>query len=177
MIAGTKVLLGPILPNDFPSLFRWADDLEATLLNETYRPAVWKQQEEFWFASGKDNSRVSFAIRKLGESAILGYIQIAAIDQVHRSALVGIRIGNEHDRGQGYGTEALRLAVDYCWNHLNLSRIGLTVFENNDRAKRVYAALGFETEGVIRKAVFIDGRWLDVTIMSLLHPSRLNRDA
>ena len=134
MIVGKLVTLGPIIPADFLSLFRWADDLDAARLNETYRPSVWKNEEEFWFNVGKDASKVFFAIRKQGSPAIIGYVQISNIDAVHRSALVGLRIGEVSDRGQGYGAEAMRLAVDYCWNHLNLSRISLIVFGTNERA-------------------------------------------
>ena len=174
MLCGKSVTLGPVLSVDFPSLFLWADDLEAARLNETYRPAVWKGQEDFWFNTGDDPSRVFFAIRKLGASPIIGYVQITNIDAVHRSAIIGLRIGDEANRGQGYGKDALRLAVDYCWKHLNLSRIGLVAFETNRRAIRLYSALGFEQEGVLRRAVFIDGRWLDMVVMALLHPSRTN---
>jgi len=172
MIIGQSVILGPLLPADFPSLFRWADDVQAARLNEAYRPAVWKSQEEFWFNAGRDASKVTFAIRRIDHPAIIGYVQIAAIDAVHRSALIGIRIGEESDRGRGFGRDALRIAVDYCWNHLNLSRLGLTVFATNERAIKLYESLGFDREGLLRDAVFIDGSWLDVVVMGRLHPSR-----
>jgi RimJ/RimL family protein N-acetyltransferase len=170
MIKGESIVLGPILPTDFPSLFRWSDDIEAARLNETYRPAAWKNQEELWF--GKDPSRVFFAIRKSDEKNIIGYVQILGIDAVHRSAMLGLRIGEPVDRGKGYGREALALAVTYCWNHLNLSRIGLAVFGTNDRAVRLYSAFGFEVEGRMRRALFIDGQWIDLIPMALLHPDR-----
>ena len=146
MIFGTSVSLGPVLPADFPSLFRWADDLDAARLNEAYRPAVVRIQEEYWLNTGNDTSKVLFAIRKLNTPPIIGYVQIKNIDPIHRSAVLGIRIGDEVNRGQGYGTEALRLAIAYCWNHLNLSRIGLTVFGTNPRAVGLYSSLGFETK-------------------------------
>jgi RimJ/RimL family protein N-acetyltransferase len=174
MINGQKITLGPILPTDFPALFRWGDDLEAARLNETYRPAIWKTQEEFWFHMGRDTTRVMFAIRKLGSSQIIGYVQITNIDAVHHSAMIGLRIGEEAERNKGFGKEALDLAVDYCWNHLNLSRLSLSVFANNPRGRAVYQAKGFEVEGTLRRAVFIDGDWLDVIVMSLLHPKRIN---
>jgi RimJ/RimL family protein N-acetyltransferase len=173
MIIGKLVTLGPIIPADFSSLFRWSDDLDAARLNVAYRPSVWKNEEEFWFNVGRDTSKVFFAIRALGNPAIIGYVQIFNIDAVHRSAQVGVRIGDGADRSRGYGTEAMTLAVDYCWNHLNLSRMGLTVFETNERAIKLYMALGFEQEGLLRRAVFIDGQWIDLVLMSLLHPSRM----
>ncbi|HMA51088.1 MAG TPA: GNAT family protein [Magnetospirillaceae bacterium] len=172
MLRGQKIVLGPITPNDFQALFRWGDDVEAARLNETYRPAVWKNQEELWYNVGRDPSRVFFSIRKAEANAIVGYVQITGIDAVHRSATLGLRIGEAADRCQGYGREALGLAISYCWNHLNLSRIGLAVFATNERALRLYSSFGFQVEGRLRNALFIDGAWIDCLLMGLLHPSR-----
>jgi RimJ/RimL family protein N-acetyltransferase len=91
---------------------------------------------------------------------------------VHRSAMMGLRIGDAADRGQGYGRDALELAVNFCWNHLNLSRIGLVVFSVNERAIKLYKAFGFQEEGLLKRSVFIDGRYIDVVLMGLMHPSR-----
>lgn len=172
MLRGEKIVLGPITPPDFQTLFRWGDDIEAARLNEPYRPAVWKNQEDLWFNVGRDPSRVFFSIRKAESNAIVGYVQITAIDAVHRSATVGLRIGEAVDRGQGYGREALELAISYCWNHLNLSRIGLAVFATNEAALRLYSSFGFQSEGRLRRAFFIDGAWTDCVLMGLLRPSR-----
>jgi RimJ/RimL family protein N-acetyltransferase len=79
-----------------------------------------------------------------------------------------VRIGNETDRGKGYGKEALSLVLQYAWRTLNLNRVQLKVFAHNERALHAYLAAGFEQEGRLRRAAFIDGRWQDVIIkMSL----------
>jgi RimJ/RimL family protein N-acetyltransferase len=172
LILGKLVALGPILPVDLPTLFRWADDVGEARLNEPYRPQNWHQQEAFWTNAANDRTRVFFAIRTANDPAIIGYVQIINIDPVHRSATIGIRIGEPSHRGQGKGREALTLAIDYCWNHLNLSRIALSVFAENRRAIELYARLGFHHEGLLRQAVFIDGAWIDMVLMALLHPGR-----
>ena len=174
MLEGTLITLGPIVPIDFPFLFAWADDVETAHLNEPYRPPVWKSQEEYWSNLGNDATKVYFAIRLKQAPSIVGYVQLWSIDPVNRSALLGMRIGHKSNRGLGYGRDALRLTIDYCWNQLNLRRIALMVFENNERAIKLYSDHGFKQEGRLEKAVFIDGRWLDVVLMALLHPSRQN---
>jgi RimJ/RimL family protein N-acetyltransferase len=77
---------------------------------------------------------------------------------------------SEANRGQGYGKEATALALAYCWNRLNLNRVQLVVFGHNARAARVYAAAGFEREGLLRRAAFVDGEWIDLVIMAVLRP-------
>jgi RimJ/RimL family protein N-acetyltransferase len=97
------------------------------------------------------------------------------INAVHRSAELGIRIGDEKNRGQGHGKQALRLAVDFCWNHLNLNRVQLVVFKHNSRAIGAYSAAGFCKEGRLRKAAFIDGEWVDLILMAMCRPARKAR--
>jgi RimJ/RimL family protein N-acetyltransferase len=175
MLIGKLISLGPVIPADFPALFRWGNDVDSARVNEVYRPSDWNSHQEWWSNIGKDPSRVVFAIRKQGSNNIIGYVQIMNISGIHQSAHLGVRIGEASDRGHGYGRESTSLAIDYCWNHLNLGRIGLTVFKTHERALKVYSSLGFETEGVLRRAFFIDGQWVDVVLMSMLHPSRVNR--
>jgi RimJ/RimL family protein N-acetyltransferase len=40
--------------------------------------------------------------------------------------------------GQGYGEEVTRWVVDYGFRSLGLHRVSLTVYDGNERAKRVY---------------------------------------
>lgn len=182
MIFGTHVALGPILPLDMPELFRWADDVALARLSEPYYPKNWQLQEAFWTNAQADKSRVFFAIRAKPAAAIIGptiigptiigYVQISGIDPIHRSADIGICIGDAAHRGQGMGREALELAITYCWNSLNLTRIALSVFSANQPAIDVYTKLGFEREGLLRQARFIDGEWVDRVLMARLHPTR-----
>ena len=172
MIIGKQVALGPILPVDMVTLFRWVDDVDQARFNEPYRPQNWQRQEAFWTNAGEDRTRVFFAVRGTIDPTIIGYVQIMAIDPIHRSATIGIRIGEPAHRGLGKGGEALVMAIDYCWQHLNLTRLGLTVFADNQRAIDLYRRTGFEQEGRLRQAVFIEGAWIDVVLMALLHPAR-----
>jgi RimJ/RimL family protein N-acetyltransferase len=172
MMVASRISIGPFVPEDFGPLFCWANDLAAAHLDFAYRPVDMMAHQQWWDSLGKEPSKVVFAIRKTTEPIIIGYVQIAGINSVHRSAELGIRIGAEQNRGQGYGKEALRLAVDFCWNHLNLNRLQLVVFKHNQRAIAAYKAAGFKKEGLLRKAAFIDGDWVDTVLMATLRPAR-----
>jgi len=173
MIEGTLVSIGAVVPEDFPTLFRWANDVEAARLNGAFRPVDWVSHAGWWESIGKDPGKVVFAVRKRGLGPIIGWVQILNINPVARCAEVGIRIGNEADRGHGYGRETLRLAIDYCWNHLNLHRLALIALHTNERAIRIYESLGFEQEGRLRDASFVAGRWVDIVVMGKLRPAEL----
>lgn len=171
MLMASRITIGPFVPDDFGPLFCWVNDVAAAGLDMAYRPVDMMAHQQWWDSLGKDATRVVFAVRKATEPTIVGYIQITGINSVHRSAELGIRIGDEKNRGQGYGKEALRLAVDFCWNHLNLNRVQLIVFKHNSRAINAYKAVGFKKEGLLRKAAFIGGEWVDLILMAALRPA------
>ncbi len=175
VLSSSHITIGPLVAEDFGPLFCWINDVSAAGLDFAYRPVDMMAHQQWWDSLGKDQTRVVFAIRKAIEPSIIGYIQINGINSVHRSAEIGIRIGEEENRGQGYGKEALRLAVEFCWNHLNLNRVQLVVFKHNVRAIRAYNAVGFRKEGVLRKAAFIGGGWVDLVVMAALRPAPLRR--
>jgi len=170
MLMASRITIGPLVPEDFGPLFCWINDVAAARLDFAYRPVDMMAHQQWWDGLGKDAAKVVFAIRKTADTALIGYVQITGINSVHRSAELGIRIGEEKNRGQGYGKEALHLAVDFCWNHLNLNRMQLIVFKHNLRAIGAYKAAGFRKEGVLRKAAFIGGEWVDLTVMAALRP-------
>lgn len=171
MLTESRINIGPLVAEDFGPLFCWINDVAAARLDFAYRPVDMMAHQQWWDGLGKDATRVVFAIRKTMEIPIIGYIQINGINSVHRSAEMGIRIGEEKNRGQGYGKEALHLAVEFCWNHLNLNRVQLIVFKHNLRAIGAYKAVGFSKEGALRKAAFIDGNWVDLIVMATLRPA------
>jgi RimJ/RimL family protein N-acetyltransferase len=169
-LRGRLVTIGPILPEDTGALFLWKNDVAAAKSDSTYRPLDWLAYKKWFDEIGTDSSRVVFAIRKLEEAPIIGFIALAKIHAVFRSAEMGLRIGKEADRGHGYGKDAIALVLDYAWRSLNLSRIQLNTFANNERAIRTYESAGFEYEGTLKRAAYIDGNWVDVVIMAALRP-------
>ena len=174
MIQSENIAIGPILPLDLATLFIWGDDPMIARMNEPYIPKNFQRESDFWLNAADDRTRVFFAIRKLGAPEIVGHIQITAIEAIHRSAVLGILVGDPANRGKGLGKEAVRLAIDYCWLHLNLTRVTLSVHATNAPAIALYESLGFETEGLLRRSLFIDGDWVDLRLMALMQPNRLH---
>ena len=168
MLNGRLVALGPILHEDLPRLFQWGDDPEISRLNEPYLPKNVDRERDFWMNAGGDPRRVFLAVRRIGRKELAGYVQITAIEPIHRSANLGILIGRAEDRRRGLGRDAMEVTIGFCRQHLNLTRLALTVHDDNAAAIALYDKLGFATEGVQRAAQFIAGRWIDLRLMALV---------
>jgi RimJ/RimL family protein N-acetyltransferase len=165
-----SVAIGPILPDDTAAIFLWLNDVESVALDLAYRPVDWMNYNNWLEGLSKNPSQVIFAIRHVHYSKIMGFAGLTKLDAVHRSGELGIRIGSEADRGKGYGKGAIRLVMNYAWNHLNLNRVYLSVFASNHRAINAYKAAGFQEEGRQRQAAFINGTWMDMVLMAALRP-------
>lgn len=168
MLIGEKICLGPMLQPDAAIIFNWLNTVSLMHLHGNFAPVSQRSFDDWFAGIGKDPSRVVFSIRKHGNLAFLGYIQLTEIHPVFRSAVVGITIGDPANRGQGYGQEALTLCIGFCWKELNLQRLSLMIVGNNEPAMRAYEKAGFEQEGVLKRAVFANGVYMDATIMGLL---------
>jgi RimJ/RimL family protein N-acetyltransferase len=90
------------------------------------------------------------------------------IDGRCRSAEVGLFIGEKELWGQGYGTEVMQLLLKHAFETLNLNRLSLDVYETNPGAIRAYEKAGFVQEGRKRQGMYLDGKYVDILIMSVL---------
>ena len=70
--------------------------------------------------------------------------------------------------GKGYGKDALRVLAQYLFQAMNLHRIQLDTWDENNRALRAFEGLGFQVEGRLRQAVFVRGKYHDSIVMGLL---------
>ncbi|WP_033540996.1 GNAT family N-acetyltransferase [Planococcus sp. CAU13] len=86
-----------------------------------------------------------------------------------QSAMIGYAVDRKYN-GQGYATEAIRLAVDYAFKKLGLHRIEAGVMPHNAPSIRVLEKAGFEREGLARKNVKISGKWQDHVVMAIINP-------
>jgi RimJ/RimL family protein N-acetyltransferase len=167
---GGGVAISPALPDDIGNLFLWINDANAAQSDMPYRPVDCLMFKDWLDHQSKQNAQVLFIIRTLKPARAVGFVMFKNLSPVFRAAELGVRIGDESDRGKGHGTAAVVLALQYAWDTLNLRRVWLTVFAGNERAIASYRRAGFEQEGVMRQAAFAGGAWVDVMMMAALNP-------
>ncbi|KYG75388.1 GNAT family N-acetyltransferase [Roseivirga echinicomitans] len=83
----------------------------------------------------------------------IGFVQI--IDPYHEEThywgdveqgkrAIDIWIGEEKNLSKGYGTTIMKLAIDRCFSHPNISGILIDPLKTNTKAHQFYKRLGFE---------------------------------
>jgi predicted GNAT family acetyltransferase len=79
---------------------------------------------------------------------------------------------------RGTGSKLLRSVLDICFKELAAHRVELFVHLNNERARRVYARIGFAEEGILRDLHRDkDGSFRSMRLMSILKPEWAARSA
>jgi len=87
---------------------------------------------------------------------------------VHVASL-GISIHDAY-QGRGIGRALMTALVDAADRWLNVLRIELEAFPDNERAIKLYESFGFVVEGRKRMYAFRDGRYEDVLVMARIRP-------
>ncbi len=170
MLQGEKVLLRAIQREDLPLLNQFNNDLAVEVAGGGDPPmpqALARLEADYergWSDGGRDG--ISFAIEAEGQ--LIGSCGLFNVDEVARTAELGIGIGDKTYWGRGYGREAIRLLVDYGFRHHRLHKVWLKVHARNQRAIRAYAACGFVEEGRQRQQVWSDGAYDDLVLMGVL---------
>ncbi len=130
--------------------------------------SVKKTREQLEERIGKlEDDYYFFSIRTLAEDALIGVTMIR-VGWVNADGIIGIAIGDRDRWGKGFGTDAIRLLVQYAFMELNLRRVTLGVNAYNTRAIRSYEKVGFVNEGVTRGDVYRENQRYDSLTMGLL---------
>lgn len=164
---GKKILLRQLQLSDSDTYFKWINNKELVEFNSSYRP-VSSFAHNNWFENvSKKSDLVIFSIEELQTKKLIGSCSLRNIDFIHRNAELQIRIGEENLLGKGYGSEAVELLLKFGFNNLNLYRIYLHVFEDNIRAIKSYEKNGFEKEGLLKSAAYINGKYKNIVLMAI----------
>lgn len=122
-------------------------------------PYTFEDAEKFIDSVKQQDPQVTFAIEY--DFKFVGAIGMVLQRDVYRfSAELGYWIGEPY-WGKGITTRAVRLLCDYAFNKLNMEKLFAGVFQGNEGSKKVLEKCGFQLEGIARKAVFKNNKFLD----------------
>lgn len=168
-IDGRRVVLRRHKPDDLAAIVRWYADPEVGRLTRyQVLPMSSADIERFFRSRLLSPDALAYAIVERGSERLVGFTTFSALDADNGSVLFHITIGERDAWGRGLGTEATELMLEHAFERLGLHRVGLSVFEFNQRAIRAYEKAGFREEGRSREAILRDGRYFDEVQMGIL---------
>ncbi len=169
---GTLVRLADEEPEALAKAFaKWNQDSEQHRLADDDPAQLWshKKIKEHIEKRAENNSQAfKFSIRTLEDDKLIGGVGLFIASWTHAEAWMGISIGERDYWGRGFGSDAVRLVVQYGFLELNLRRVSLGLHAYNERARKSYEKVGFVMEGRMRGEGWRDGVHYDSLWMGIL---------
>jgi RimJ/RimL family protein N-acetyltransferase len=153
------------------SMAKWDRDTEQHRLADSDPAQLWseKKLKDFIEKRANNNPRAfRFWVRTLADDTLIGGVGLWVNVWNHEDAWLGISIGERDYWSKGYGTDIMRLALQYAFFELNLRRVSLGLHAYNERALKTYQKVGFKLEGRSRGEGFRDGVRFDTLWMGIL---------
>lgn len=157
-LSGDRVALRTVEREDLEFVQKHRNDPELRRPLTLDVPSNGEQQESFFEDVVSDGDTVNLLICRDGER--IGTISLFDIGAFDGGAEIAIWLAPDA-QGEGYGTEAAELLVDYAFRERRLHRITARVLATNAASMAVWEKLGFSEEGVFRDATFTGGEYVD----------------
>ena len=128
---------------------------------------------EYWRRRLSENTDSVYNLVGIIEDRIVGMVSVDTFPNRPRrrhAGAIGISV-HEDWQGKGLGKELMRAIVDLADNWLNLTRLELEVYADNQAAIRLYERFGFEVEGRLRQHALRDGKFVDSIVMGRIRAS------
>jgi RimJ/RimL family protein N-acetyltransferase len=109
----------------------------------------------------------AFSVVDLGDGDLAGEAILWGIDPHNRSAHVGISLRPAF-RGRGLGADAVRVLCEYGFTVRGLHRLGVETLRDNGPMLRIAEQVGFVREGVLRRAAWVNGQFIDEVVFGML---------
>jgi putative acetyltransferase len=128
---------------------------------------------EYWRQRLADSESGTYSLVAVVDDRVVGLLGLHTFPNRPRrrhAATIGMGVHDEW-QGKGIGTALMHAGVDLADNWLNITRLELEVYTDNEPAIRLYERFGFEREGTLRQHAFRDGRYVDSYVMARLRSS------
>ena len=166
-LVGDRIYLSPRSSEDAGVFTEWLNDFETTdYIGMSGVLTTFEGEKKY--LEENSSPEATFSIITIEDNKMIGTVSLENIDYINRAATLGIFIGDKAFRSKGYGTEAIKLILEYGFRYLNLYNIKLDLMEFNTRALKCYEKCGFKEYGRRRKCKFINGKYYDSISMDIL---------
>ncbi|MFH0737383.1 MAG: GNAT family protein [Candidatus Micrarchaeota archaeon] len=171
-ITGKRIYLRKVQPTDVDGpYFSWMQDPEVTRylesrFSDNSKPAM----KRFVQGALGDPDILFLAIVLKEGGRHIGNIKLGPINRHHKSADIGILIGDKGCWGKGYATEAISLLSAHAFKKLGLHKLTAGCYSGNTGSEKAFLAAGFALEGKRKEQYLFEGRYVDGLLFGLVNP-------
>lgn len=165
MLKGDKIYLRAVELEDARIISAWLNDRETNINLDIIYPLSRRYADSYVLSSDEESNKKIFVIDNQDHKPI-GLVIIDKIKWEYRNCEIGIVIYDKSQRGKGLGKDAMKTALDFIFNEMNMNLVYLNVLSDNKIAINMYRKLGFEFEGELRDRVYKNGKYLNIIAMS-----------
>ncbi|MFA4941306.1 MAG: GNAT family protein [Patescibacteria group bacterium] len=169
-IIGKKIYLRPIVKKDLNENYKnWFNDADVCMFNSHHRFPNYNEDMLYYYKKViKTRNNLILAIIDKKTDSHVGNISLQNINYIDKAAELAVIIGDKKFWGKGIGKEAGNLILKHGFNDLNLHRISCGTSKENKGMQGLAGSLGFKREGVLREALYKNGRYNDIINYGLL---------
>jgi len=166
-INGNGLYLSPLNTEDFDLYCKWLNDPDLGPFIDTASKIFSIEREKEVLAKlANENSYLAIVLNENDE--MIGDCSVMNIDTISRSAELGMIIGEKKNRNNGYGSEVLKILIQYCFEILNLNSLYGRIFDFNIPSRKLCEKIGFKECGVRHDAYYVNGCYHDEIFVELL---------
>jgi ribosomal-protein-serine acetyltransferase len=149
-----------LVNNGRPYLNKWLPWVEFIITVDNIKDYIQNSLKRYSDNNGFDCSIVL-------NNDIIGVIGLHTIDHSNKITSLGYWLG-ESFQGHGIMIKACDALTNYCFNSLRLNRVEIKCTTENFKSQSIPEKFNFFKEGIIRQAVFLNGRFVDHFLYSKL---------
>lgn len=170
-LKGEHIFLRALEPEDLEFVYQIENDESIWEISNTNTPYSRYLLKEYLEHAHKD----IFEVKQLRlvissyDNEVLGLIDIFDFDFANRKAGIGLLIKSEEKRGNGIGSEALKLVIDYCFLRLDLHQLYCNISKDNEASLKLFEKYNFEKIGLKKDWILVNGTYKDEYLLQLIH--------
>jgi [ribosomal protein S5]-alanine N-acetyltransferase len=138
---------GPTGPEDLPNYWKECMQIDPECLDKALHLAVIDKEKQRY----------------------IGGVGLRTVDDNRAIIDIGYALAPKF-HGHGFGTEAVGALIDEAFSKRGAERIFANIFVGNQASRNVVEKLGFQLEGIQRRAQLKRKQWLDVWLLAITRP-------
>lgn len=119
-----------------------------------------------------DDKFYDCAVFETATRKLIGVVSVMDVLRgVGHSAYLGYAIFNQY-WGLGFGSEAVVAMIEIAFEDLDLHRLEAGIEPSNKKSLELARSIGLRKEGLKKRAVFLNGDWVDLVIYAVTSEDR-----